>query len=328
MDPVTHGIAGALLGKGFFSDREEKVAIFAATLGAVFPDIDIFYEGYRGIRPPRSAGDREIPSLDHAFVRGAAVFRPAARRAYAARRPIPQAPLSALPRSRGAALLAALRDLRRRHREPHPARRHDVVRHAHVVPDFEPPRGMGFALHHRLCVHHDHPRAAGDRLDLPRSREKPQPRGENVDRVHGAAISSYGSLAGAATYPFHFWIAVLASAILAALFFVPARGRLGIQGDARRMVPGWERAARSRIYSSARSRITARCSRSARLPTSITSRSSAWARCRSRRRCSIGATRFARPTASTPRNSICAKRIRRSFISSPIRRWTITSCAP
>jgi membrane-bound metal-dependent hydrolase YbcI (DUF457 family) len=41
MDPITHGITGALLGKGFFSKRETKVAIFAATLGAVFPDIDI-----------------------------------------------------------------------------------------------------------------------------------------------------------------------------------------------------------------------------------------------------------------------------------------------
>jgi membrane-bound metal-dependent hydrolase YbcI (DUF457 family) len=44
MDPVTHGIAGALLGKGFFSKREERVAIFAATLGAVFPDVDIVAE--------------------------------------------------------------------------------------------------------------------------------------------------------------------------------------------------------------------------------------------------------------------------------------------
>jgi membrane-bound metal-dependent hydrolase YbcI (DUF457 family) len=46
MDPVTHGIAGALLGKGFFSKRQERVAIFAATLGAVFPDIDIFAEAF------------------------------------------------------------------------------------------------------------------------------------------------------------------------------------------------------------------------------------------------------------------------------------------
>ena len=40
MDPVTHGITGALLGKGFFADRRGRVALFATTLGAVFPDID------------------------------------------------------------------------------------------------------------------------------------------------------------------------------------------------------------------------------------------------------------------------------------------------
>src|SRR6185437_1684953 len=41
MDPVTHGITGALLGKGYFSERYGRVAVFAATLGAVFPDIDV-----------------------------------------------------------------------------------------------------------------------------------------------------------------------------------------------------------------------------------------------------------------------------------------------
>ena len=44
MDTVTHGIAGALLGKGLFSKRQERVAIFAATLGAVFPDSDVVAE--------------------------------------------------------------------------------------------------------------------------------------------------------------------------------------------------------------------------------------------------------------------------------------------
>src|SRR5215469_4879303 len=46
MDPVTHGITGALLGKGYFADNhsgpEGRVAIFAATLAAVFPDVDTF----------------------------------------------------------------------------------------------------------------------------------------------------------------------------------------------------------------------------------------------------------------------------------------------
>lgn len=67
MDPVTHGIAGALIGKAFFandarasSPREHelhvprtakfastaRVAIFAATLGAIFPDVDVFVDSF------------------------------------------------------------------------------------------------------------------------------------------------------------------------------------------------------------------------------------------------------------------------------------------
>jgi len=56
MDTITHGIVGALIGKAFFADdvapnapswREAprtagRVAILSATLGAVFPDIDVF----------------------------------------------------------------------------------------------------------------------------------------------------------------------------------------------------------------------------------------------------------------------------------------------
>jgi membrane-bound metal-dependent hydrolase YbcI (DUF457 family) len=44
MDPITHGIAGALLGKGYFAERKGRVAIRAATIGAVFPDVDIIAE--------------------------------------------------------------------------------------------------------------------------------------------------------------------------------------------------------------------------------------------------------------------------------------------
>jgi membrane-bound metal-dependent hydrolase YbcI (DUF457 family) len=49
MDPITHGIAGSLLGKAYFSKHpksEGRVAVFAATLGAVFPDVDIFAESF------------------------------------------------------------------------------------------------------------------------------------------------------------------------------------------------------------------------------------------------------------------------------------------
>jgi membrane-bound metal-dependent hydrolase YbcI (DUF457 family) len=44
MDSITHGIVGALIGKGYFSERHGRVAVFAATLGAVFPDVDIVAE--------------------------------------------------------------------------------------------------------------------------------------------------------------------------------------------------------------------------------------------------------------------------------------------
>lgn len=62
MDPITHGIAGALIGKAFFakppssatgssvpgtrSVSTARVAIFAATLGAVFPDVDVFVDAF------------------------------------------------------------------------------------------------------------------------------------------------------------------------------------------------------------------------------------------------------------------------------------------
>ncbi|MGH3627017.1 MAG: metal-dependent hydrolase, partial [Sciscionella sp.] len=61
MDPVTHGIAGALIGKAFFADRRSsanlrslsrysastaRVAIFATTLGAIFPDVDVFVDAF------------------------------------------------------------------------------------------------------------------------------------------------------------------------------------------------------------------------------------------------------------------------------------------
>jgi len=44
MDTITHGIAGALIGKGFFSRKAARVVVFAATVGAMFPDIDVVAE--------------------------------------------------------------------------------------------------------------------------------------------------------------------------------------------------------------------------------------------------------------------------------------------
>src|ERR1700723_4540013 len=44
MDTITHGIAGALIGKGFFSRKAARVVVFSATVGAMFPDLDVVAE--------------------------------------------------------------------------------------------------------------------------------------------------------------------------------------------------------------------------------------------------------------------------------------------
>lgn len=63
MDPITHGITGALLGKGFFSKRAHRVAIFATILGAVFPDVDVFY----GVHDPLAI-IKYHRNITHSFV--------------------------------------------------------------------------------------------------------------------------------------------------------------------------------------------------------------------------------------------------------------------
>jgi membrane-bound metal-dependent hydrolase YbcI (DUF457 family) len=65
MDPVTHGITGALIGKGFFSRRHAHISIFAATLGAIFPDVDIFANAFSS-DPLRLA--RYHRGFTHSFV--------------------------------------------------------------------------------------------------------------------------------------------------------------------------------------------------------------------------------------------------------------------
>src|SRR3989304_5224283 len=66
MDTITHGITGALLGKAFFSEtggaafrlrkaenleaagrlKPARLAVWAATLGAIAPDSDSLFEGF------------------------------------------------------------------------------------------------------------------------------------------------------------------------------------------------------------------------------------------------------------------------------------------
>lgn len=80
MDPITHGIAGALIGKSFFAKQPSRparssavetsvstarVAIFAATLGTVFPDVDVFVDVFT--RDPLAIA-RYHRGFTHSFV--------------------------------------------------------------------------------------------------------------------------------------------------------------------------------------------------------------------------------------------------------------------
>jgi membrane-bound metal-dependent hydrolase YbcI (DUF457 family) len=223
MDPVTHGIAGALLGKGFFSEREEKVAIFAATLGAVFPDIDIFYEGYAEIvHHDPLAIVKYHRAITHSFV-GLPFF---------------------------AVLLAALtppvvRVLKRRYPR---------------FQDLEAPPfwlltiiyGVGIASHilldgmtsfgTRMWYPISKTRVAWDLLFiidftftaiilLPQViawiyRDPAKSRGRALKMWIAFTAGDFVAwlLTRAASYPFHLWVAVLISALLAALIFLPANG--------------------------------------------------------------------------------------------------------
>ena len=220
MDPVTHGIAGALLGKGFFSKRQERVAIFAAMLGAVFPDIDIFYEGYAEVvHHDPLAIVKYHRAITHSFV-GLPFF---------------------------ALLLAALTP---------PAVRFLKRRYPRFSDIEAPPfwllaviYGVGIASHILL----DGMTSFGTRMWFPISSRRvawdllfiidfafttiilaPQVIAwiyRDPAKSRGRAVKMWiaftaGDLlvwlaAGAATYPFHLWIAAVASVILAILFFAP-----------------------------------------------------------------------------------------------------------
>ncbi len=69
MDPITHGITGALLGKAYFSkdpaEAKGRAALFATTLGSVFPDVDVVAEFFS--RDPLAIA-RYHRGFTHSFV--------------------------------------------------------------------------------------------------------------------------------------------------------------------------------------------------------------------------------------------------------------------
>jgi membrane-bound metal-dependent hydrolase YbcI (DUF457 family) len=209
MDPITHGIAGALLGKGYFAERKGRVAIFAATLGAVFPDVDIVAEIVS--RDPLSIV-KYHRGITHSFV-GLPFF---------------------------AALLAWLtRWLARRRGIETPSWAtltliYGIGIASHILLD-----GMT-SFGTRMWTPISQQRVAWDLLFiidfsftaiilLPqiaawiyRDRAKSRVRAIWMWLLFTLGAIASWTAAGAAGFPFHLWIVALASGIIAALFFLPA----------------------------------------------------------------------------------------------------------
>ena len=218
MDPITHGITGALIGKGVFSERSGPVAVFAATLGAVFPDVDVVGEVIS--RDPLAI-IKYHRGITHSFV--------------------------ALPLF--AALLAwCTRAVARRRGMEAPSWARLTVIY-----------GAGIASHIFL----DGTTSFGTRMWAPLSEKRvawdlmfifdfvlsscvllPQvaawiysagdPRLGRSRALRMWALSSVAAtlvwaVALVAGYPFHLWIVALASALIAALFFLPAVGGWGFR---------------------------------------------------------------------------------------------------
>lgn len=217
MDPVTHGITGALLGKGYFSDRCGRVATVAVTLGALFPDVDVFVEA--ASRDPLAIV-KYHRSITHSFV--------------------------ALPIL--AALLAWLTRefVRRRLKIESPSFGVLWLAYAlgiasHIVLD-----GMT-SFGTRMWSPISQQRVAWDFLFiidfsltslvlLPqiaawiyRDRERSRRRAWLMWLVFSVAAVAIWYLARAAGFPFRHWIVLAASATFAVLFFLPSAGDRGFR---------------------------------------------------------------------------------------------------
>ena len=216
MDPITHGITGALLGKGYFAERKGRVAIFAATLGALFPDIDIIYEIVS--RDPLAIV-KYHRGITHSFV-GSPFF--AALLAWLTRW---------LARRRGIetpswALLTLI---------------YGVGIASHIVLD-----GMT-SFGTRMWTPISQQRVSWDLLFiidfsfsaivlLPqiaawiyRDRAESRPRATWMWILFTLGAVLAWMAAGAAGFPFHLWILALSSALMAVLFFLPALGDWGFR---------------------------------------------------------------------------------------------------
>jgi membrane-bound metal-dependent hydrolase YbcI (DUF457 family) len=216
MDTITHGIVGSLLAKGYFSERHGRVATFAATMGAMFSDVDVVREA---ISTDPLAVVRYHRGITHSWT-GLPIF---------------------------AVLLAWLtRWLARRFGLESPSWSvltiiYGVAIASHILLD-----GMT-SFGTRMFTPFSQNRVAWDFLFIIdftftaialapqasawiyRDREKSARRASIAWVFFTVASFLVWEIARGAGFPFHLWIAAFASSIFVVLFFIPAFGAVGFR---------------------------------------------------------------------------------------------------
>ncbi len=227
MDTITHGIAGALIGKAFFSRRNARVATFAATIGAMFPDIDIVRYGFSSDPLAIVKYHRAITHSFFALPFFALVLAWITRAGF----PLLQRRFEKLREFDSPSWLMLWLI-------------YAVAIASHILLD-----GMT-SFGTRMWVPFSQRRVAWDILFIidfvftalvlvPQivawiysNRSESRSRAIVMWIVFAAAALGAWYVAGNFGFPFHFWIVILVSALLAALFFVPSIGAAGFRVSA------------------------------------------------------------------------------------------------
>jgi len=230
MDPVTHGIAGALVSKGYFSDRYGKAATFALVLGAVFPDVDIV----ANLTGDPLAIIKYHRAITHSFV-ALPVFAfllalltrallPAVRRKYQRWRDVESPPLGILTLFYGIGIashiiLDGMTSFGTRMWYPLSSRR--------VAWDLLFIIDLSFTAIILLpqILAWIYPAGPESSRDIPKSRS----RALRMWLIFTASTIVAWLLTRAAGYPFRLWVGAVISAVLAVIFFSPAIGGWGFR---------------------------------------------------------------------------------------------------
>lgn len=231
MDTITHGIAGALIGKGYFAERYGKVATFALTLGAVFPDSDVVAD-FTGnplaiVKYHRALTHSFIAMPFFAFLLAilTRALIPWVRRRYGRWSDLESPPLGILTLIYviGIAshiLLDGMTSFGTRMWYPISSTR--VAWDWLFIVDFS---FTAILLIPQIIPWVYSPRSAGTQEGLAKSRA----RAIRMWVLFSASTFVIWGLVRLASYPFHFWVALLISAILAALFFLPGVNEWGVR---------------------------------------------------------------------------------------------------